>query len=174
MMDPLIPKFSAYELDYTADIQHKMRVPDKLSYDSEKSLQGDEDAGSLRNYAVADLVLDSTKPNYRSPGYSPDLLSNADVRGVSMASASASALACESKAAATASAYTSSSPNLYQPAYKPSLPSDSEKSVKRLELQITQLQRRVSSLEFQQNLVGTGLTLYIAFKILRWLLRALQ
>ncbi|KAA0191470.1 hypothetical protein FBUS_06817 [Fasciolopsis buskii] len=173
-MDPLIPKFSAYELDYTADIQHKMRVPDKISYDSDRSLQGDEDKGTLRNYAVADLVLDSTKPNYKSPGYSPDILNNADVRGASLASASASALTGESKAAASANAYAASSPNLYQPKRTASIPDGSEQSIKRLEAQMAQIQRRLTSLEFQQNLVGTGISLYIAFKILRWLFRALQ
>ncbi|KAA3675699.1 uncharacterized protein DEA37_0013232, partial [Paragonimus westermani] len=78
-MDPLIPKFSTYELDYTADIQHKMRVPDKISYDSDKSaILGEDEPISLRNYTVADLVLDSNTTPLNTPGYSPDILTNAD------------------------------------------------------------------------------------------------
>lgn len=89
-------------------------------------------------------------------------------------SASASALTGESKAAASANAYAASSPNLYQPKRTASIPDGSEQSIKRLEAQMAQIQRRLTSLEFQQNLVGTGISLYIAFKILRWLFRALQ
>ncbi|GAA52294.1 hypothetical protein CLF_107754 [Clonorchis sinensis] len=57
-MDPLVPKFSPYELDYTTDIQQKMRVPDKISYNSDKSIIATEDEPiALRNYKVADLEL---------------------------------------------------------------------------------------------------------------------
>ncbi|KER28556.1 hypothetical protein T265_04605 [Opisthorchis viverrini] len=85
-MDPLVPKFSPYELDYTTDIQQKMRVPDKISYDSDKSIIATEDEPiALRNYTVADLVLDVNNPSVKSPGFSPDLLNNSDVRGSTFA-----------------------------------------------------------------------------------------
>ncbi|VDP93705.1 unnamed protein product [Echinostoma caproni] len=89
-------------------------------------------------------------------------------------SASANAVASDSQASATANAYAAaSSPDLRTVARVAS-PIGSEKSMERMESQIAHLRRRVSSLEFQQNIVGTGLTLYVAFRILRWLLRALQ
>ncbi|KAF8562067.1 hypothetical protein P879_11381 [Paragonimus westermani] len=178
-MDPLIPKFSTYELDYTADIQHKMRVPDKISYDSDKSaVLGEDEPISLRNYTVADLVLDSNTSSLNTPGYSPDILTNADVRGRSAASASATAHAQGKGAVASANAQAATGLELHPkdsltPVITSPTPSAAS-DIKRFESQVANLQKRVASLEFQQNLIGTGLTLYITFRILRWLLRVLE
>ncbi|KAG5441209.1 hypothetical protein CSKR_102422 [Clonorchis sinensis] len=155
-MDPLVPKFSPYELDYTTDIQQKMRVPDKISYNSDKSIIATEDEPiALRNYKVADLVLDVNNPSVKSPGFSPDLLNNSDVRGPTFARANAAAesFGRDARAAATAHAMSVSS----------HLVSDSPTTVsakssnKRLESQLSDLQKRVASLEFQQGLIGTEL-----------------
>ncbi|KAF5397411.1 hypothetical protein PHET_09674 [Paragonimus heterotremus] len=122
--------------------------------------------------------MDSNPPSLNCPGYSPDILTNADVRGYSAASASATAHAQGEGAVASANAQAaiglglcpkdSQTPVLTSPT--PLAASD----IKRFESQVTSLQKRVASLEFQQNLIGTGLTLYITFRILRWLLRVLE
>ncbi|TGZ62289.1 hypothetical protein CRM22_007514 [Opisthorchis felineus] len=172
-MDPLVPKFSPYELDYTTDIQQKMRVPDKISYDSDKSIIATEDEPiALRNYTVADLVLDVNNPSVKSPGFSPDLLNNSDVRGSSFARANATAESFGRDARAAASAHAMSVSS--HPGSDPSAIVSAKPSNKRLESQISDLQKRVASLEFQQGLIGTGLTLYLAFRLVRWLLRTID
>ncbi|VDP84592.1 unnamed protein product [Schistosoma mattheei] len=90
-MDDLYPKLSTYEFDYTTDINKKMRVPEKLSYDSDNSATLSEGHDvSFRNYPVADLsakpnytyftVLDAKRSTEYALGYSPDLLKNSDIR----------------------------------------------------------------------------------------------
>ncbi|KAF7258929.1 hypothetical protein EG68_06150 [Paragonimus skrjabini miyazakii] len=122
--------------------------------------------------------MDSNPPPSNCPGYSPDILTNADVRGYSAASASATAHAQGEGAVASANAQAATGLGLCpKDSLTPVLTSPTPlaaSEIKRFESQVTSLQKRVASLEFQQNLIGTGLTLYITFRILRWLLRVLE
>ncbi|CAH8657688.1 unnamed protein product [Dicrocoelium dendriticum] len=144
------------------EIQHKMRVPDKISYDSGiSSVVYDENP----------IPKDTSHAVFQSPGYSPDLLNNTDVR----CSASATAVSQVNTYGMTATAkahaqstngLTSTTPHsLVPPSPNPNAAS------KRLDSQIASFQKRISSLEFRQNLMETGITLYIAYRLFRWLFR---
>ncbi|CAH8643557.1 unnamed protein product [Schistosoma haematobium] len=104
-MGDLYPKLSTYEFDYTTDINKKMRVPEKLSYDSDNSATLSEGHDvSFRNYPVADL--NAKRSTEYALGYSPDLLKNSDIRSklVCNAQAQASSQSSDGSAKANASA----------------------------------------------------------------------
>ncbi|KAH8857328.1 hypothetical protein KSF78_0009498 [Schistosoma japonicum] len=187
-MDHLYPKLSDYEFDYTTDINKKMRVPEKLSYDSDNSgtLNESHDT-SFRNYPIADLsallnfayfaVLDAKRSSKHTPGYSPDILNNSDIhsRTICNAQAQASSQLTDSSAKAEASAgafcATSSRRTLeHRQASKPF--NDSEEYLSLVNLRLVKLEKRISHLEYQQALIKGGLTMYILYRIIRWIIKS--
>ncbi|KAH8857327.1 hypothetical protein KSF78_0009498 [Schistosoma japonicum] len=177
-MDHLYPKLSDYEFDYTTDINKKMRVPEKLSYDSDNSgtLNESHDT-SFRNYPIADLILDAKRSSKHTPGYSPDILNNSDIhsRTICNAQAQASSQLTDSSAKAEASAgafcATSSRRTLeHRQASKPF--NDSEEYLSLVNLRLVKLEKRISHLEYQQALIKGGLTMYILYRIIRWIIKS--
>ncbi|CAL8074928.1 unnamed protein product [Calicophoron daubneyi] len=178
-MDPFNSALSAYELEYTKDIQRTMRIPEKISLDSEKPLAVvAEGTLPITEYPVADLVLDSTQRGLNSPGYSPDILDNTDVRPSSFSSATAHASAkadsqthgLRASASAEAQAITSNNPPKVPPVEGQQLIA-SAPSVQLLEFELTRLRSRVTSLESRQTVIETCLTIYVVYRLLRWFLQ---
>ncbi|CAH8603078.1 unnamed protein product [Heterobilharzia americana] len=158
-----------------------MRVPEKLSYDSDNSgTLSEVNDVSFRNYPVADLILDAKRPSEHTPGYSPDILNNSDIRSKFScnAQAHASSQANEegsAKAQASAAASCETSSHQVQERVRISKPSCStiatNEYMSAVELRLSRLERRISHLEFQQVLIKSGLTIYILYRIMRWIIR---
>ncbi|VDQ11044.1 unnamed protein product [Trichobilharzia regenti] len=148
-MDHLYPKLTPYEFDYTTDINKKMRVPEKLSYDSDNSgtLSEGHDV-SFRNYPVADITHASSQVNQDE------------------ASASANAHAgvvCE-----TSCHRSKERLRLAKPSSQSSV---DQQYLSTVEQNLVKLEERISHLEFQQAIFKGGLTLYILYRIMRWIIR---
>uniref|UniRef100_A0A5K4F3G8 Miff domain-containing protein n=1 Tax=Schistosoma mansoni TaxID=6183 RepID=A0A5K4F3G8_SCHMA len=186
-MDHLYSKLSTYELDYTDDINKKMRVPEKLSYDSDNSATLSEGHDvSFRNYPVADLsgklnctyfaVLDAKRSSEYAPGYSPDILNNSDIRSklICNAQAHASSQSADGSAKANASAgvFCETSSHRAQERLRVSKSSSTgDNEHVSIDHRLIRLEKRISHLEFQQALMKGGLTVYILYRILRWVIK---
>ncbi|XP_018646615.1 hypothetical protein Smp_125120.1 [Schistosoma mansoni] len=163
-MDHLYSKLSTYELDYTDDINKKMRVPEKLSYDSDNSATLSEGHDvSFRNYPVADLILDAKRSSEYAPGYSPDILNNSDIRSklICNAQAHASSQSADGSAKANASAgvFCETSSHRAQERLRVSKSSSTgDNEHVSIDHRLIRLEKRISHLEFQQALMKGGLT----------------
>ncbi|CAH8636532.1 unnamed protein product [Schistosoma haematobium] len=164
-MDDLYPKLSTYEFDYTTDINKKMRVPEKLSYDSDNSATLSED-----------LILDAKRSTEYALGYSPDLLKNSDIRSklVCNAQAQASSQSSDGSAKANASAgvFCETSSHRAQERLRVSRSSSTGNNEHvSVDNRLIRLEKRISHLEFQQALMKGGLTVYILYRIIRWIIK---
>uniref|UniRef100_A0A5K4F334 Miff domain-containing protein n=1 Tax=Schistosoma mansoni TaxID=6183 RepID=A0A5K4F334_SCHMA len=174
-MDHLYSKLSTYELDYTDDINKKMRVPEKLSYDSDNSATLSEGHDvSFRNYPVADL--NAKRSSEYAPGYSPDILNNSDIRSklICNAQAHASSQSADGSAKANASAgvFCETSSHRAQERLRVSKSSSTgDNEHVSIDHRLIRLEKRISHLEFQQALMKGGLTVYILYRILRWVIK---
>ncbi|CAH8641578.1 unnamed protein product [Schistosoma rodhaini] len=174
-MDHLYSKLSAYELDYTDDINKKMRVPEKLSYDSDNSATLSEGHDvSFRKYPVADL--NAKRSSEYAPGYSPDILNNSDIRSklICNVQAQASSQSADGSAKANASAgvFCETSSHRAQERLRVSKsPSTGDNEHVSIDHRLIRLEKRISHLEFQQALMKGGLTVYILYRILRWVIK---
>ncbi|CAH8622153.1 unnamed protein product [Schistosoma bovis] len=176
-MDDLYPKLSTYEFDYTTDINKKMRIPEKLSYDSDNSATLSEGHDvSFRNYPVADLILDAKRSSEYALGYSPDLLKNSDIRSKLVCSAQAQASSQSSdgsaKANASAGVFCETSSHRAQERLRVSRSSSTGNNEHvSVDHRLIRLEKRISHLEFQQALMKGGLTVYILYRIIRWIIK---
>ncbi|CAH8555382.1 unnamed protein product [Schistosoma turkestanicum] len=178
-MDNMFPNISTYDFDYSADINRKMRVPQKIILDSDNSVALSEapDA-SFCNYPAADLNI--KRSSELTPGYSPDVLNNSDVHSklVCNAKAQASSNSTGSSAKATASAGVSlektSSHRTEEPLSVSKCPPTCSKEHGSIENRLVKLERRISHLEFQQAVMKSGLTMYILYRIIRWIMKSSQ
>uniref|UniRef100_A0AA85JAC4 Uncharacterized protein n=1 Tax=Trichobilharzia regenti TaxID=157069 RepID=A0AA85JAC4_TRIRE len=167
-MDHLYPKLTPYEFDYTTDINKKMRVPEKLSYDSDNSgtLSEGHDV-SFRNYPVADIILDAKRPSENTPGYSPDILNNSDLKSKVFCSAQAhaSSQVNQDEASASANAHAGvvcetschRSKERLRLAKPSSQSSVDQQYLSTVEQNLVKLEERISHLEFQQAIFKGGL-----------------
>ncbi|KAK4467870.1 hypothetical protein MN116_008789 [Schistosoma mekongi] len=177
-MDHLYPKLSDYEFDYTTDINKKMRVPEKLSYDSDNSgaLSESHDI-SFRNYPVADLILDAKRSSKNTPGYSPDILNNSDIHSRTICNAHAQASSQltdgSAKAEASAGAFCATSSRRTLEHHQASKPfNDGVEYLSPVNHRLIQLEKRISHLEYQQAFIKGGLTMYILYRIIRWIIKS--
>ncbi|CAI2733201.1 unnamed protein product [Schistosoma spindalis] len=174
-MDDLYPKLSTYEFDYTTDINKKMRVPEKLSYDSDNSATLSEGHDvSFRNYPVADL--NARRSSEYAPGYSPDILKNSDIRSklICNAQAQASSQSADGSAKAHASAgvFCETSSHRAQERLRVSRSASAGNNEHvSVDHRLIKLEKRISHLEFQQALMKGGLTVYILYRIIRWIIK---
>ncbi|KAL7053523.1 hypothetical protein AAHC03_027049 [Spirometra sp. Aus1] len=175
-MDPLSTPLSDYEWRYRTDINQRMRVPDKLSVDSARSelIPSENEYFSKRHGPKIYEDIEST------PGYSPDMLTNADIQ-------SSPALTAKAEASASASATVNFTPGASAPAnmdasrtqaIRAQGPKDEAMKytiarISRLEAHVSRLSSHMRMLEQQQVVMGAAISLYVGYKIVRWLFRSI-
>ncbi|BHF83425.1 hypothetical protein SprV_0902656700 [Sparganum proliferum] len=174
-MDPLSTPLSDYEWRYRTDINQRMRVPDKLSVDSARSelIPSENEYFSKRHGPTVEIYEDVES----TPGYSPDMLTNADIQSLP-------ALTAKAEANASASATVNFTPGVSAPdagrtqAIRAQGPKDEAMKytiarISRLEAHVSRLSSHMRMLEQQQVIMGAAISLYVGYRIVRWLFRSI-
>ncbi|KAL7054037.1 hypothetical protein AAHC03_026590 [Spirometra sp. Aus1] len=151
-----------------------MRVPDKLSVDSARSeLIPSENEYFSKRHGPIEIYEDIES----TPGYSPDMLTNADIQ-------SSPALTAKAEANASASATVNFTPGANMDASRTQAiraqgPKDEAMKytiarISRLEAHVSRLSSHMRMLEQQQVVMGAAISLYVGYKIVRWLFQLMS